>query len=102
MLEYVPSTRRFLQPVQLANITKQPISGPFWLVLAGLAPVVLTNADGQTSCQAPLGSPYLQINVGLEGVLRPGKVVTMTLSFAIPAGHGLVYRTRVLTGTGER
>jgi uncharacterized repeat protein (TIGR01451 family) len=102
MLEYVPSTRRFLQPVQLANITKQPITGPFWLVLDGLAPVVLTNADGQTACQPPLGSPYLQINVGLEGVLRPGKVVTMSLSFAIPSGHGLVYHTRVLTGIGER
>jgi uncharacterized repeat protein (TIGR01451 family) len=102
MLTFNPITRRFLQQVQVGNIAKQPISGPFWLVLDGLAPVLLTNADGKTICRAPLDSPYIQINVGADGVLRPQEVVTMTLSFAIPAGKGLRYSTRVLTGTGER
>jgi uncharacterized repeat protein (TIGR01451 family) len=102
MLTFNPITRRFLQEVQIGNLSDQPITGPVWLVLDGLAPVILTNADGQTVCRAPLGSPYLQVNVGADGVLRPDEVATMTLSFAIPAGKGLIYRTRVLTGTGDR
>jgi uncharacterized repeat protein (TIGR01451 family) len=102
MLSFNPATRRFLQQVQIGNIAKLPITGPVWLVLDGLAPVVLTNADGLTTCRAPLGSPYIQINVGVDGVLKPQEVVTMTLSFAIPANRGLTYRTRLLTGTGER
>ncbi len=102
LLGYNPNTQRFFLPVEVANISKQPIVGPVWLVLDNLAPIVLTNADGVTACQAPLGSPYLQINVGADGVLQPQEVVTATLGFAIPAGHGLTYRIRVLTGTGER
>ena len=102
MLSFNPVTRRFLQQVQVGNIAKQPITGPVWLVLDELAPVVLTNADGVTTCRAPLGSAYIQLNVGADGVLKPQEVVTMTLSFAIPANRGLTYRTRLLTGTGER
>jgi uncharacterized repeat protein (TIGR01451 family) len=102
ILEYLPTTKRFLQRVQIANISNQPITGPVWLVLDGLAPVVLTNADGVTRCRAPLGSPYLQINVGADGVLKPKEVVTMALIFAIPAGHGLTYQPRVLSGIAER
>jgi len=102
LLEYQPATKRFLQRVKVANLSRQPISGPVWLVVDALAPVVLVNADGVTHCNAPLGSPYLQLNVGPDGVLKPDEVVTMTLVFAVPANHGLTYRTRVLTGLGER
>jgi uncharacterized repeat protein (TIGR01451 family) len=101
-LGYDPRTRQYFQQVQVANTSRQPITGPVWLVLDALAPVVLTNADGLTRCQAPLGSPYIQINVGSDGVLRPNEVATATLTFTIPAGRGLIYRTRVLTGVGER
>jgi uncharacterized repeat protein (TIGR01451 family) len=101
-LGFDPRTRRIFQQVQVVNVSRQPIAGPVWLVLDDLAPVVLTNADGVTTCQAPLGSPYIQINVGGDGVLRPNEVATATLNFAIPAGRGLTFRTRVLTGVGER
>jgi uncharacterized repeat protein (TIGR01451 family) len=102
LLEYNPTTRLFHIQVGVANVSKQPITGPVWLVLDDLAPIVLTNADGVTACQPPLGSPYLQINVGSAGVLQPQQVATATLSFAIPAGHGLRYHARVLTGTNPR
>jgi uncharacterized repeat protein (TIGR01451 family) len=102
MLEYNANTKRFFQHVQVANISNKPIAAPVWLVLDGLAPVVLTNADGVTACQAPLGSPYLQVNVGADGVLQPREVITMTIGLDIPAHHGLVYHPRVLSGTGER
>jgi uncharacterized repeat protein (TIGR01451 family) len=102
IIGFDPRTRRYFQQVQVGNISRQPIIGPVWLVLDALAPIVLTNADGLTRCQAPLGSPYIQINVGSDRVLRPNEVATATLSFAVPAGRGLTYRTRVLTGVGER
>jgi hypothetical protein len=83
-------------------MSNQPINGPVWLVLDDLAPIVMTNADGVTQCQPPLGSPYIQINVGAAGVLQPQHAATATLGFQIPAGHGLKYHIRVLTGTNAR
>jgi uncharacterized repeat protein (TIGR01451 family) len=102
MLEYNANTKRYFQHVQVANVSNKSIAAPVWLVLDGLSPVVLTNADAETICQAPLGSPYLQVNVGSDGVLKPNEVITMTIGLDIPAHHGLVYHPRVLSGTAER
>jgi hypothetical protein len=102
MLTFNPATRRYLQQVMIGNLSRTPITGPVWLVLDDLSPVVLTNASAVTRCRAPLGSPYILYNIGRDNVLRPQEVVSMTLSFAIPPNRGLRYRTRILTGTAER
>jgi uncharacterized repeat protein (TIGR01451 family) len=101
-LTYNASTRRYRMQVQLANPGRQAIPGPISLVLDGLGSVVLTNASGRTSCQAPVDSPYVQVDVGPDGVLSPKEVATVTLECDIPAGKGLKYRTRVLAGAGDR
>jgi uncharacterized repeat protein (TIGR01451 family) len=101
-LFYAPLTRRFLQQIILENRGSQPIRAPITLLVEDLAPINLTNASGFTGCWTPLGTPYLNVPVGADGVLAPDEVATVTLVMAIPPNRGVTYRTRVLGGPGGR
>jgi uncharacterized repeat protein (TIGR01451 family) len=101
-LRYDAGTRRYLQTVQVANIGSRPLTGPLSLALAGLGRVELANSVGKTRCRAPLGSPYVNVEVGPDSLLAPGEVAGVALEFVIPAGHRLAYRPRVLAGNGGR
>jgi uncharacterized protein YjiK len=95
-------TRRFQQVVTLRN-TGAAIGGPVALVLDGLAQsVTVVGAAGTTSCQAPKGSPYVQINVGGNATFDRDERVSLTLEFANPANTAIAYTPRVLAGTAAR
>jgi hypothetical protein len=63
------------------------------------ADATLFNADGATAVLAPLGSPYVSVSVGGDGILHPHEVKTVHLEFLDPSGDPLTYATRVLDVT---
>lgn len=93
----------------LTNVSDSPIAGPISVALDALSPAgtTLVNATGVTSCSAPAGSPYVNVDVGADLVWSPGERVTAVLEFAVDAsGRGkkpaITYATRVLAGAGGR
>lgn len=93
----------------LTNVSDSPIAGPISVALDALSPAgtTLVNATGVTSCSAPAGSPYVNVDVGADLVWSPGERVTAVLEFALDAsGRGkkpaITYATRVLAGAGGR
>jgi hypothetical protein len=100
---YNPRTRRFSQLVWVQNRSRSPIQGPVSLVLDQLtADVTLVNRSGVTTCAPPLGSPYKDVSVGRDDVLRPREVAVVVLEFTTPSFSGIGYRPRVLAGPGNR
>jgi hypothetical protein len=100
---YNRTFKLYVQTVTLKNISSNPIQGTVSLVLDSLSSnAELFNATGYTSFVAPLNSPYININVGSDGVLSPGESATVILEFKNPANRGITYTTRVLAGPGER
>ena len=98
-----------VQTVVLRNSSAAPIAGPVSLVLDSLVPAgtTVTNAAGTTACTTPAGSPYVNVDVGSDGIWSPGESVEVVLEFVLPpAGRGkkpaLSYSHRVLAGAGER
>ncbi len=97
------STRRFVQVLTVKNTSAAVHGGPVSLVLDGLsANASLYNPSGTTAYFAPIGSPYVDLNVGADGILSPGEVATVTLEFTNPTRAGITYSTRVLAGAGSR
>jgi hypothetical protein len=95
-------TRRFQQVVTLRN-TGATFGGPVSLALDSLtAGVTLFGASGVTSCQAPTGSPYLNLNVGSNGTFDAGETVSVTLQFTNPTNKAISYTPRALAGTDGR
>ena len=73
------------QSVSLVNASVNAITGPVSLALDLLtAGVTLVNAAGVTACAPPTGSPYVDVNVGEDGVWSPGERVDVVLQFAFP------------------
>jgi hypothetical protein len=92
-----PHTHRAQQVVHIANDGTSPVPAPLWLALDNLSPnATLLNADGTTSVLAPLGSPYVNVPVGGDDVLRPHETKTVILQFADPSGAPISYDARVL------
>jgi hypothetical protein len=56
----------------------------------------LINADGTSSALPPLGSPFVTVPVGGDGVLRPHETKTIKLEFADPSGDEISYDTAVV------
>ena len=95
-----PHTQTYSQVVHIANDGTSPIPEPLWLALDNLsANVTLSNADGTTGVLAPLGSPYVSVPVGGDGILHPHEVKTVHLEFLNPSGDPITYATRVLDVT---
>jgi hypothetical protein len=95
-----PHTRTYSQVVHVANNGNSPIPEPLWLVLDNLsASATLSNADGTTAVLAPLGSPYVSVPVGGDGLLAPNEVKTVHLEFLNSSGDPITYSPRVLDVT---
>jgi hypothetical protein len=95
-----PHTQTYSQVVHIRNDGTSSIPEPLWLVLDNLsANATLFNADGATEVLAPLGSPYVSVPVGGDGILRPDEVKTVHLEFLNPSGDPITYATRVLDVT---
>jgi hypothetical protein len=93
-------TPHLRQVVHIQNNGSTPASAPLFLVLDNLTPgVTLANADGVTGVLAPLGSPYVRIPVGEDGVLRPHETKTVTLDFFDPSNAAITSNVRVLSVT---
>ena len=95
-------TGHYTQTVTLRN-SDGPISGPVSLVLDNLSGnAVLANGSGTTSCASPLGSSYINVNVGSDVLFNPRERATVTLQFANPSGQPITYTPRVLGGVLSR
>jgi len=93
-------TGLFQQEVHIQNTGDAPMQLPLYLVLDNLTPgVTLANADGTTSILAPLGSPYVAVPVGDDGILRPHETKTVKLQFADPSESEITYDVRLLSVT---
>jgi hypothetical protein len=94
------NTQTYSQVVHIRNDGTSPIPEPLWLTLDNLsANATLFNADGATAVLAPLGSPYVSVSVGGDGILHPHEVKTVHLEFLDPSGDSITYATRVLDVT---
>jgi hypothetical protein len=92
----------FTQQVTLTNIGNQAIIGPLSLVLDNLSSnATLFNNTGVTVLQTPAGSPYIDISL-TDNVLPAGQSVTVTLDFLKSSSAPILYKARVLAGTGQR
>jgi hypothetical protein len=90
------STGNYLQQLTLANTGTAPIHGPLALVVDNLsANATVVNASGQTTCAAPVGSPYVLVTLS-GNTLKPGQSATLTLELANPTNQAINYTTRVL------
>jgi len=85
--------------VRIQNTGSVPVPGPLFLVLDDLSDnATLLNSAGTTSVFAPLGSPYVQVN--LDGnSLAPGDSAVVQLDFTDPSLQPINYTTRVLPVT---
>lgn len=82
--------------VHITNTGTVPVPGPLFLVLDNLSSnATLQNAAGTTAVLAPLGSPYLFVN--LDGnPLAAGDSASVELEFSDPTLQPITYTTRVL------
>jgi uncharacterized repeat protein (TIGR03803 family) len=99
----VRATGRYVQTVTVRNIGPQPIAGPLSLVLDALSPTATLHAPaGTTTALAPLGSPYVNLNLGADAALTPGESVSANLEFVNPTNQSIAYLVRALAGPGAR
>jgi hypothetical protein len=99
LIHYDSSHFRLQQKLTLVFNGKQPVYGPFWVVLDGLSRgVKLRNTSGLTHALAPVGSPYLRIDVAR---LDPGQKVVLTLVFRTVSARRPHYTLRLLQGDGD-
>jgi hypothetical protein len=97
------ATGHFVQTLRLENTGATSLQSPVSLTLDGLSGnAALYNQSGTTSCAPPLGSPYLNVNVGADNALTPGEVTTVNLEFDNPTHQGITYTPRVLAASGDR
>jgi hypothetical protein len=105
---YNSGSKSFVQTIAVKNVGTTPINGPINLVLdilrsgTGETDVVLTNATGQTVVMAPLGSPFVTLELGALSSLPVGATSSATLTFGSRSQTAILYQTRVLSGNGFR
>jgi hypothetical protein len=97
---YNHTTGHFTQEVTVVNSSGSPISGPISLALDNVpSNATLFGIAGDTLCDQPQGSPYLNIS---SASLAVGASVTGTVEFIDTAQTGITYGVRVLAGAGGR
>ena len=95
-------TGRYVQTIKIKNTSASAIQGPVVLALDMLSSTAtLFNANGMTTCAAPLGSPLRSVNVGSDNVLSRKENASVTLEFTNPSNSGITYTTRVLAGSPQ-
>ena len=88
---------RVVQTVKITNIGNTNIRGPLTFVLDGLdRDVTLDNKSGITFCAVP-ASPYVVVDLGIDGVLA-ARQVTLKLEFTSSDRGKIKYNARVLAG----
>lgn len=88
------------QRVTIVNRLDALLTGPLFLVLDNLTPGVATvQGLPRTTCAAPLGSPYLMIELG-NNPLPAGKSVSVLVEFVNPQRKCIRYTLRLLTAPG--
>jgi hypothetical protein len=86
--------------VHISNDGTSAVPGPVYLAVDNLsANATLLGAAGTTAALAPLGSPYVLVDLGGDGLLRPHETKTVQLHFADPTGADVTFDTRVLPVT---
>ena len=91
-----PETGLVKQVVHIANEGNGAAPAPLFLVVQNLsANATLTNADGTTIALPPLGSPFVEVRVGGDEVLRPHETKTVQLLFSDSNGSEITYNTLV-------
>jgi hypothetical protein len=91
-------TGRVVQTVKITNVSLNNIRGPLSFVLDALSSdVMLDNRSGITFCALP-ASPYVVVDLGIDGVLAPREQVTIRLEFTTGDRRKIKYRARVLAG----
>jgi hypothetical protein len=91
---------RYRQTITLHN-AGAPLQGPLYLVVDQLTPKVrLRHPAGRTMHTAPLGSPYVLVNL-VNNMLATGGTQTVVLTFSNPLGRKIHYDLRVLDGSGQ-
>jgi hypothetical protein len=86
----------------IANDGPAAITGPISFVLDQLSSgAMLVNAHGTTSCGAPMGSPYVNVNVGTDNVWSRKERISLDLEFTSPS-PSISFTRRVLAGAGAR
>jgi uncharacterized repeat protein (TIGR03803 family) len=94
-------TGRWTQSVTLKN-GDGAVAGPVFLVLDQLTSgATLFNFNGTTSCTSPSGSPYINVDIGPDGLFNSRERATETLDF-VALSSSITYKIRVLAGTGQR
>ena len=100
---YNPVTKRFSQTVTLTNNTGSDVQGPVSYVLDSLSSnATVVSPTGFTASQPPLGSPYVNVNIGSSNVLASGASATVVIQFNNPTRAAITYTPRVLAGSGPR
>jgi len=94
---FSPVVHKFGQFITITNTSSVDIVGPIKIAVDDLSSGAKAVANtGITSCDAPLNSPYYQLNV----TLGPGGSATTSFVFDDPTKAPITYTTRVLAGAG--
>src|SRR5205809_674636 len=97
------ATGRWYQTLTLKNTSGGAITGPVSLLLTNLSSNArLTNATGVTTAVGPLGTPYLNLDLGVSGIWAAGQTLIVTLEFTRLDSQAITYDTRFLAGSGTR
>jgi hypothetical protein len=90
-----------VQTVKITNVSLNNIRGPLSFVLDGLSRnVTLDNRNGITFCALP-ASPYVVVDLGIDGVLAPREQITLKLEFTSGDRRKVKYNARVLAGVSR-
>jgi uncharacterized repeat protein (TIGR01451 family) len=97
-----PRSGTYVQTVSL-KVNGAPIQGPVSFVLDNLtAGATVVGAAGMTVCASPVGSPYVNVSIGPDGVMSMGERISVKLAFQAPIGTTITYTPRILAGPGTR
>jgi hypothetical protein len=96
---YNPITRQYTRTYTLANSSGAAISGPIYLLVAGLSSnATLLNPSGKTTCNSPGGIPYVTDSIIS---LAPGGNTTIVLKFSDSStAAAITYTAAVEAGSG--
>lgn len=97
------TTQRYVQTITIKNTSPQPIAGPVSLVFDHLSSnATLYGITGTTTLMPPSGSPFINLNIGVDGLLSPNETVTHILEFTNATNQSISYSLRALAGPGVR
>jgi exo-beta-1,3-glucanase (GH17 family) len=95
--------RRTRQTLTITSVGSSVFEGPISIVLDRLSSnSKLVNRTGIVRVRPPRNSPYLNMLLGPDNLLRPGQTVSVTLILKSLSGKASQFKARVLAGVGSR